>query len=42
MTGKGLTEGLFINSMAIVNNLGNSNQDDQFLNSYSNIIISND
>jgi len=40
-TGKGPTEGLFISSMAIVDGLSDSNQDDWFLDSCSNITITN-
>jgi hypothetical protein len=42
MTGKGSAGGLFINSMAIVDDLDDSNQDDWFLDSCSNITMSND
>ena len=41
MTGRGSAGGLFISSMAIVNGLGDSNQDDWFLNSCFNITITN-
>lgn len=40
-TGRGSAEGLFISSMAVVDDLGDSNQDDWFLDSCSNITISN-
>jgi hypothetical protein len=40
-TGRGSAEGLFISSMAVVNDLGDRNQDDWFLDSCSNITITN-